>query len=168
MKFIAPLVIWLAAIPAFAQEICLSAEEKKLYDLIMQYRKSKKLKSIPLSAKLTKTAQAHVHDLTDNYAYEVGATCNPHSWSDKGTWTSCCYTSDHKQANCMWIKPDEIAGPEVDGQVLVMQDMLGITQEFNPRFLRRYADLNSVITGAVNKYVDDVKKKSFPNEEEKY
>jgi 3-methyl-2-oxobutanoate hydroxymethyltransferase len=60
------------------------------------------------------------------------------------------------------------AGPEVDGQVLVMQDMLGITQEFKPRFLRRYADLNSVITGAVNKYVDDVKKKSFPNEDEKY
>ena len=60
------------------------------------------------------------------------------------------------------------AGPDVDGQVLVMQDMLGITQEFKPRFLRRYADLNQVITGAVNKYVDDVKKKSFPNEEEKY
>lgn len=60
------------------------------------------------------------------------------------------------------------AGPEVDGQVLVMQDMLGITQEFKPRFLRRYADLNSVITGAVGKYIDDVKKKSFPNEDEKY
>jgi 3-methyl-2-oxobutanoate hydroxymethyltransferase len=60
------------------------------------------------------------------------------------------------------------AGPDTDGQVLVMQDMLGITQEFKPRFLRRYADLNSVITGAVGKYVDDVKKKSFPNEDEKY
>jgi len=60
------------------------------------------------------------------------------------------------------------AGPDVDGQVLVMQDMLGITQEFTPRFLRRYADLTSIITGAVEKYVDDVKAKSFPNEEEKY
>ncbi len=60
------------------------------------------------------------------------------------------------------------AGPDVDGQVLVMQDMLGITQEFTPRFLRRYADLTSIITGAVEKYVDDVKGKSFPNEEEKY
>jgi len=60
------------------------------------------------------------------------------------------------------------AGPDVDGQVLVMQDMLGITQEFKPRFLRRYADLNGIITGAVEKYVDDVKAKSFPNEEEKY
>jgi 3-methyl-2-oxobutanoate hydroxymethyltransferase len=60
------------------------------------------------------------------------------------------------------------AGPDVDGQVLVMQDMLGITQEFKPRFLRRYADLNSVITNAVSKYAEDVKKKSFPNEGEKY
>ncbi|MBS1680543.1 MAG: 3-methyl-2-oxobutanoate hydroxymethyltransferase [Bacteroidetes bacterium] len=60
------------------------------------------------------------------------------------------------------------AGPDVDGQVLVMQDMLGITQEFKPRFLRRYADLNSVITGAVNKYVSDVKAKEFPSQEEKY
>ncbi len=60
------------------------------------------------------------------------------------------------------------AGPEVDGQVLVMQDMLGITQEFKPRFLRRYADLHSVITGAVRKYVEDVKAKAFPDEKEKY
>lgn len=60
------------------------------------------------------------------------------------------------------------AGPDVDGQVLVMQDMLGITHEFKPRFLRRYADLNSVITGAVNKYVSDVKAKDFPSQEEKY
>src|ERR1041385_5002808 len=60
------------------------------------------------------------------------------------------------------------AGPDVDGQVLVMQDMLGITQEFKPRFLRRYADLNSVVTGAVNKYVADVKAKDFPSQDEKY
>jgi 3-methyl-2-oxobutanoate hydroxymethyltransferase len=60
------------------------------------------------------------------------------------------------------------AGAEVDGQVLVMQDMLGITQEFKPRFLRRYADLNSVVTGAVGQYVSDVKAKSFPSKEEKY
>ncbi len=60
------------------------------------------------------------------------------------------------------------AGPDVDGQVLVMQDMLGITKEFKPRFLRRYADLNSVITGAVGKYIEDVKSRDFPNQEEKY
>ncbi len=60
------------------------------------------------------------------------------------------------------------AGADVDGQVLVMQDMLGISQEFKPRFLRRYADLNSIITSAVNKYVEDVKARDFPNAEEKY
>lgn len=101
--------------PAFGQEVCLSDEEKKLYDLMMKYRKSKKLKSIPLSAKLTKTAQAHVRDLMANYVYDEGNNCNPHSWSDKGQWTSCCYTSDHKEAKCMWAKPKEIAGYEGNG-----------------------------------------------------
>jgi 3-methyl-2-oxobutanoate hydroxymethyltransferase len=60
------------------------------------------------------------------------------------------------------------AGPDTDGQVLVMQDMLGISKEFKPRFLRRYADLDTIITGAVKNYVSDVKSKSFPNEKEKY
>jgi 3-methyl-2-oxobutanoate hydroxymethyltransferase len=60
------------------------------------------------------------------------------------------------------------AGPDVNGQVLVMQDMLGINKEFKPRFLRRYADLDTVIKGAVEKYVSDVKSKDFPNNEEKY
>ena len=60
------------------------------------------------------------------------------------------------------------AGPYVDGQVLVMQDMLGITKEFKPRFLRRYADLHMVISDAVSKYVEDVKARDFPNESEQY
>lgn len=60
------------------------------------------------------------------------------------------------------------AGPDTDGQVLVMQDMLGINKEFKPRFLRRYADLHETITGAVKKYVSDIKSKDFPNNEEKY
>jgi 3-methyl-2-oxobutanoate hydroxymethyltransferase len=60
------------------------------------------------------------------------------------------------------------AGADTDGQVLVMQDMLGITKEFKPRFLRRYADLDAEITKAVKGYVSDVKSKDFPNEDEKY
>jgi 3-methyl-2-oxobutanoate hydroxymethyltransferase len=60
------------------------------------------------------------------------------------------------------------AGPEVDGQVLVMQDMLGITKDFKPRFLRRYADLHTVITAAVRQYINDIKMREFPNQEEKY
>ncbi|MEL7003509.1 MAG: 3-methyl-2-oxobutanoate hydroxymethyltransferase [Bacteroidota bacterium] len=60
------------------------------------------------------------------------------------------------------------AGPDVDGQVLVMQDMLGITKEFKPRFLRRYAELHETISEAVGSYIKDVKSKDFPNEGEKY
>lgn len=60
------------------------------------------------------------------------------------------------------------AGPHVDGQVLVMQDMLGINQDFKPRFLRRYADLHAVATEAVSQYINDVKAKSFPSKEEMY
>jgi 3-methyl-2-oxobutanoate hydroxymethyltransferase len=60
------------------------------------------------------------------------------------------------------------AGGGVDGQVLVLHDMLGINQEFNPRFLRRYADLHELITHAVSAYVADVRSKSFPNADEQY
>lgn len=117
-----------------AENVCLSAQEKLLYDLIMEYRKSKKLKPIPFSAKLTKVAQAHVRDLEDNFEYElddnnkiarinpkntktfqITGDCNLHSWSDKGSWSSCCYTADHSQAQCMWDKPKEIAGYDGEG-----------------------------------------------------
>ncbi|MFC0263051.1 3-methyl-2-oxobutanoate hydroxymethyltransferase [Fontibacter flavus] len=60
------------------------------------------------------------------------------------------------------------AGGNVDGQVLVVHDMLGITQEFKPRFLRQYADLQTIITEAVQHYIQDVKAKDFPNENESY
>lgn len=60
------------------------------------------------------------------------------------------------------------AGPDVDGQVLVMHDMLGITQEFKPRFLRAYADLNQIMTQAFQQYILDVKTKDFPNSSESY
>ena len=60
------------------------------------------------------------------------------------------------------------AGGATDGQVLVAHDMLGITQAFSPRFLRRYADLGTTILEAVGHYVDDVKSRDFPNEKEQY
>jgi 3-methyl-2-oxobutanoate hydroxymethyltransferase len=60
------------------------------------------------------------------------------------------------------------AGMHCDGQVLVMHDLLGITTEFQPRFLRRYLRLGEEITGAVQHYIRDVKSKDFPNEQEQY
>ena len=60
------------------------------------------------------------------------------------------------------------AGPGCDGQVLVVHDMLGITNEFSPRFLRRYADIHSVMTEAFTHYIDDVKDSKFPDETEQY
>lgn len=60
------------------------------------------------------------------------------------------------------------AGGDVDGQVLVMHDMLGMTHEFNPRFLRRYLDLYTEMTGAFQQYIMDVKSGDFPSEKEQY
>jgi 3-methyl-2-oxobutanoate hydroxymethyltransferase len=60
------------------------------------------------------------------------------------------------------------AGAGVDGQVLVMHDMLGINQEFTPRFLRHYAHLHDVMKGAFESYIADVKSSSFPSNDESY
>ncbi len=60
------------------------------------------------------------------------------------------------------------AGNGTDGQVLVVDDMLGMSQGFSPRFLRRYADLNGIMTEAIGRYVEDVKNSDFPNEKESY
>ena len=60
------------------------------------------------------------------------------------------------------------AGGACDGQVLVLHDMLGITQEFSPRFLRRYLDMGEQMKRAIGNYVQDVRSRDFPNEEEQY
>ncbi len=60
------------------------------------------------------------------------------------------------------------AGSDVDGQVLVLHDMIGMTHEFNPRFLRRYMNLYEDMTTSISQYVDDVKTRDFPNDNEQY
>jgi 3-methyl-2-oxobutanoate hydroxymethyltransferase len=60
------------------------------------------------------------------------------------------------------------AGPHVDGQVLVSHDMLGITKDFHPRFLRRYLDLYGLIKTATEQYIADIKSGNFPNDQEQY
>jgi len=60
------------------------------------------------------------------------------------------------------------AGNSTDGQVLVMHDALGLTTDFNPRFVRRYARLDEEIKGAVGRYIEDVRSREFPSEDESY
>jgi len=109
------------------EETCLRTDEKQLYDIINAYRETLELERIPYSVSLTKVAQAHVQDLAANYTFKKGAKCNPHSWSKKGEWSSCCYTSDHKQAKCMWSKPMEIAGFDSNGYEILLYSSDGVT-----------------------------------------
>mgnify|MGYP000878536110 CR=1 FL=1 len=93
--------------PVFnAADVSPTSEELKLYGLIMSYRAERGLPAIAMSRSLTHVAQVHARDLTDNRPAK--GECNMHSWSDKGHWTACCYTSDHRQAACMWNKPREL------------------------------------------------------------
>ncbi|MTI21156.1 CAP domain-containing protein [Fulvivirga sp. RKSG066] len=106
-------------------DVCLSTEEAKLYELINDYRKQKRLTAIPYSAKLSLVAQMHAKDLADNYDFDPNNKCNPHSWSKKGKWSSCCYTNDHKEAQCMWDKPKEIAGYQSPGYEIAYYSSAG-------------------------------------------
>lgn len=106
-------------------DVCVSAEEEKLYNLINDYRKKKRLDPIPFSAKLTKVAQVHAKDLADHYTFSPDNECNPHSWSENGVWSSCCYTNDHTQAKCMWDKPKEIAGYDSPGYEIAYYSSAG-------------------------------------------
>jgi uncharacterized protein YkwD len=98
---------------------CVSQEEVQLYKLINSYRKEKGLDPVSFSASLSQVARLHARDLTQNYDLKDQKKCNPHSWSDKGDWNACCYTNDHKNPECMWLKPMEINGYPGDGFEIV-------------------------------------------------
>jgi hypothetical protein len=97
----------------------LTPEELKLYNMISAYRAQNGLKPIPLSVSLTEVAHLHARDLEENYT--EGGGCNLHSWSGKGKWTSCCYTPDHAQKNCMWNKPAELTAYKGKGFEIAAQ-----------------------------------------------
>ena len=71
------------------------------------YRIGKGLAPVPASSSLCVVSELHVADLATNKPHTAPG-CNLHSWSDQGNWSPCCYTSDHKQASCMWKKPAEL------------------------------------------------------------
>ena len=91
---------------------CISKDEMKLYELIMAYRREKGLPRIPLSKSLSYVARVHAKDVNDNPPAE---DCNLHSWSRRGPWSSCCYTGDHREAACMWIKPRQLTNYKGNG-----------------------------------------------------
>jgi len=94
-------------------DVCLSSEEMKLFQAINEYRLEKGLDKIPLSSSLCHVAKTHSKDL--NHYYKRSNKCNLHTWSKNGRWSSCCYTSDHKQSECMWNKPRELTDYTGDG-----------------------------------------------------
>ncbi|WP_162342506.1 CAP domain-containing protein [Cyclobacterium salsum] len=90
-----------------------SVEESQLFEAINGYREGRGLPAVPHSLALSKVAKAHARDLMENY--QPNRRCNLHSWSDKGAWKDCCYRDNHKNPECMWDKPKEIAGYESPG-----------------------------------------------------
>lgn len=94
-------------------EICLTQTEVELFKLINEYRVEKGLPEVTLSSSLSFVARTHAKDQTENF--KEGKRCNMHSWSNKGKWSACCYTPDHKKAKCMWDKPRELTNYQGDG-----------------------------------------------------
>lgn len=96
--------------PEKAEYICITSEEKRLFDMINAERQKSGKPPIGYSAKLTEVAKLHVMNLQNHH--KRGGKCNLHSWYvDKNAkWKSCCYTNDHKNPECMWNKPMEING----------------------------------------------------------
>lgn len=111
-----------------AQKTTLSTDEITLYKLIIEYRKSKGLPSVPLSNALTFVAQSHAKDLTQNKP-DQKPKCNMHSWSANKSWTACCYTSNHAKASCMWDKPRELTTYPGNGYEIAARSTMLTPQE---------------------------------------
>ncbi len=126
MKTISFLLLLMIPFEHYQAQV-MTAEEGRLYDLIMEYRKSRKLTVIPKSPSLTIVAHTHVLDLATNQPDK--GQCNLHSWSAKGTWSPCCYTSDHGKASCMWKKPSELTDYKGNGYEISAWSSESITPE---------------------------------------
>ena len=68
-----------------------------------------------------------MRDLENHFDFNPNGECNPHSWSAEGNWTACCYTNDHKAAECMWDKPLEISGYDSPGYEIAYFSSAGAT-----------------------------------------
>lgn len=118
--FLITSLVLLAQEPA---NVCLSATEILLLQSINAERMKAGLDSIPYSSSLTSVGQLHCNDLAETGPDK--RPCNMHSWSDKGAWTGCCYTADHRKAECMWGKPRELTNYQGDGfEIAFFEDPL--------------------------------------------
>lgn len=97
-----------------ASAVRLSKEEMELYELVMAYRAEKGLPRIAISPALTYVAQVHAKDVYEHFD-EIPSGCNPHSWSNHGTWSRCDYYPDHRNASRMWSKPRELTDYQGNG-----------------------------------------------------
>ncbi|MGF1532951.1 MAG: SPOR domain-containing protein [Bernardetiaceae bacterium] len=116
------LFFWLAWTSLLAQspdELCLSADEMKLYTLIDNYRKGSQLHKVPLSRSLCYVAKLHAMDLAHNR--QAGETCSIHSWSGKATeWQACCYEAGNAQkVLCMYEKPKQLTSYTGNGYEII-------------------------------------------------
>jgi uncharacterized protein YkwD len=144
-------LLGIAGLPEDPCRTALTAEEQKLYDLIMEYRAFYKLPVIPLSPSLSYVAKVHVRDLN---AHPPKGSCNMHSWSDDGPWTPCCYTSDHARATCMWYKPRELTSYAGYGYEISMYYSLEVTAEMALATWKTSTGHNNVIINK-GKWHDD-------------
>ncbi|MBN8219730.1 MAG: CAP domain-containing protein [Spirochaetes bacterium] len=90
-----------------AGSVCLTSEEKRLVDIMNDFRRGKGLPALAATRSMSYVAKTHAADLAQNNP--ASGMCNMHSWSSRGPWSPCCYTSDHAKANCMWKKPQELS-----------------------------------------------------------
>lgn len=102
----------LVLLPYWGISQSLSAKEITLYQLINAYRNQHNLKEIPISPSLCQVARTHAQDLV---AHPPKGKCNMHSWSSFGDWSSVCYSDNHKKAQKMWSKPQELTTYEGRG-----------------------------------------------------
>jgi len=136
---------------AIPNKFCINSYEKEMLKIINQYRKSKNLPAVQLSAELTKVAKIHAHDLDTNHP-DTGV-CNMHSWSDKGTWKNCCYTEDHKNSKLMWSKPGELTNYKSEGYEIAYKTSGNIVPSEVLTCWKKSTGHNNVITekGTFNK-----------------
>ncbi len=122
--------------------ITLSDNDKKLAQLINDYRKKKSLPPIKISKSLTLVAKTHCEDL-EKYSKEIKKGCNPHSWSKHGKWTLVNYYPDHRNAQGMWDKPRELTHYKGNGYEIECDG--AISPEEALKLWKNSAGHNSVI-----------------------